>query len=420
MRIKLANNKILKETGWSILAKAVTFVFFIGLNIFLARYLGPEDFGRWTFFYSTLNIVLLVSHFGINASAKKYLAQFNQTDKLGSILRSSLKIRIIYSILFVLVFLYISGPLAEGLKRPDFARLFILALPLIFFSGLVEFFKHAFEGLHRLKYAFYVTLSEHGLKLLITLTILLVANNLAAIVHSFTLALAAASLTGFLIYYYLFYKRNRIGRESFETDIIKYSIPLFLVSAGFAIVLELDVVMMGILSVDKEVGIYSVAKQIVVKLPHLAFAIALGSMPVFARLNAGNKEELKRLLNRLLLVNTIIFGLISLLILTASSFFIPMIFGEEYRASVTPLMILVPYLILVSYSVFFSSFLDYQGKAAKRALNLAITILLNVLLNIILIPAYGAAGAAMGTSVSFIPYLFLNWWEVKKILRSFD
>ena len=412
----LTRNKLLEETAWSFLAKGISTIFFISLNVFLARHLGTDQFGTWSYFYSLLSIVMLLSYFGINGAARKYVAQFNNTDKLGSILKSSLKIRVSYSILFALIFLSIHRAVASILSRPDFELLFVVAVPLIIFSGLVDFFKHVFEGLHRLKYAFVVIFFEHGLKLIITIITLFFVNGIVAVIYSFNLALFITSIIGFYFYYYHFYKNNRADKKSIDLDILKYSLPLFFISIGFAVAVELDVLMIGIFSVDSEVGIYAVAKQIIVKLPHLALAIALGVMPVFAKLNTSNKEELKLLFNKLILINTAIFGSLGLLILTTSWFFIPLIFGEEYQQSVLPLMVLVFYLILFSYSIFFSSLLDYQGKATKRAVNLIITIVLNILLNIILIPRYGATGAAIGTSVSYMPFVFLNWLEVRKIL----
>ena len=412
----LTRNKLVKETAWSFLAKGISAIFFIGLNVFLARYLGPARFGTWSYFYSILSIILLLSYFGINGAARKYLAQFNNTDQLGAILKSSIKIRVFYSFLFAVVFLCLHRLLATILNRPDFELLFRTALPLIFLAGLVDFFKHAFEGLHRLKYAFIVTLFEHSLKLIITITALLFINGLITIIYSFNLVFFVTAIIGSYFYYYHFYKNNRVGLERFELDILKYSLPLFLVSIGFAVAVELDVLMIGILSVDSEVGIYAVAKQIIVKLPHLALAIALGTMPVFAQLNSSNKTELIKLFQKLLITNSYVFGFIGLFLLTTSWFFIPLIFGEEYTASVAPLMILICYLLLFSYSIFLSSLLDYQGMAAKRAVNLIITIALNILLNTLLIPRYGAIGAAIGTSVSYMPYVFLNWLEVRKIL----
>ena len=91
-----------------------------------------------------------------------------------------------------------------------------------------------------------------------------------------------------------------------------------------------------------------------------------------------------------------------------------MIFGKEYLGSVLPLQILTFYIICFSFSIFLSSLLDYQGKAKKRAVNLSFTLIANIILNYILIPPYGAIGAAIATSTSYLPYIILNFIEVRK------
>lgn len=402
------------------MAQGVAFAFFIGLNLFLARYLGPDRFGEWSFFFSILTVILLVSYLGINASARKFIAQHNETAELKAVLRSSIKLRIIFSLVFTLLMLALSKPLAGWFDRPNFEVLFYAAVPIVFFAGLVEYLKNVFQGLHRLKYDFYINLSEYGLKLLLAVCFLLFINELIGVVFAFNLAFVFTAVLGFYFLYRHFYKNRPDSGADYTSKIWQYSLPLFVISIGFLIATEIDTVMIGILSTDYEVGIYAVAKQIIVKLPHIALVISLGAMPLFAKMDHSNKEYLKGLFYRLLKINTIIFGLISILILAAGWFFIPLIFGKEYADSVLPLVILVPYLILFSYSIFLSSFLDYRGKAKKRAINLIIAVLINLGLNIALIPRYGAVGAALATSVSYVPYMMLNCIEVRKTLKALD
>lgn len=109
-----------------------------------------------------------------------------------------------------------------------------------------------------------------------------------------------------------------------------------------------------------------------------------------------------------------VFGVIGIFILAGSWFFLPLIYGPDYVGSVKPMMILVPFMIFFSYSVFQSAFLDYQGKAKKRAFNLSFSMVLNILFNLALIPKYGATGAAIATSISFMPYTILNFFEVRR------
>lgn len=412
----IARGKFFKEISWSFIAKGTSFVFFIALNIFLARYLGPELFGTWSFFFSILSILLLLSYFGINASARTHIAQYFNTPDLRAVFQASFKMRIIWSLAFAIVFLIIHEPFANLLGRPELAIMFLAATPIIFMAGTVEYAKNVFQGLHRIKFDFFVNASEFGLKLIVTVVWLLFANAMVSIVYSFNIAYLVTMVFGFYLMYYRFYKGLTSSGKRFEQAILRYSIPLFLISIGFVVTTEIDTIMIGLLHSDLEVGIYAVAKQIVIKLPHIAVAIGMGTMPVFARLNQSNREELKVLFHKLLKTNTIIFGGIGFIILSTSWFIIPFIFGSEYTRSAISLMLLVPYLLFFSYSVFLSSFMDYQGKAVKRAVNLSVAILLNIGLNYILIPRYGAVGAAITTSIAYIPYLVLNWLEVKRML----
>ncbi|MCK5509884.1 MAG: flippase, partial [Desulfobacterales bacterium] len=278
--------------------------------------------------------------------------------------------------------------------------------------------KDIFMGLHRIIYHFIVNLLEYGLKLILIITFLKASLDLSNIVNSFTIACLITSVIGFYILYSKFYRENKIHVENdFAGKIFRYSIPLFFMSIGFLIATEVDTVMLGLLSTDAEVGTYAISKQIIIKLPHISLAMAMGTMPVFAKLNKGNKEELKKLFYKLLRTNALIFAIISLGIIFLSRYFVPLIFGAEYNSSVLPLQILTVYLVSFSFSIFLSTFLDYQGLAKRRAVNLSGSMVLNVILNLILIPKYGAVGAATATSISYLPYIFLNWMEVRKVLK---
>ncbi len=407
---------MVKETIWSFLAKGTTFLLVYAINIFLARFLGVEKFGLWSFFFSTLSIILLFSYWGINTSAMKYVAEHNKTEKLSSVLKSSVKLRILLSLVFSIVLLILYKPLAMLIDRPEMENLFLLAVPLIFLSGLSEYLKAVFIGLHRNKYNLIINFIEYGLKLIFAILFLMFSASLASVVNSYSLALLITATVGFCLLYFNFYRGAGPSNENFDKEIFRYSVPLFFVSVGFWIATSLDTVMIGFLRGDYEVGIYSVAKELITNIPHIAIAISMGVMPLFANMNMENKETLKKLFYKLLKINTVVFGSITSLIIFFSRFFIPLIYGENYAESVLPLRLLMPYLIMFSYSIFLSSLLDYRGLAKKRAVNLSISIILNIILNFVLIPRYGASGAAIATSISYVPYLFLNWIEVKKVL----
>ena len=420
--IDILKRKFIKETVWSFLTKGITFVLFYLFNIYLARILGVERFGKWSFFFSSLTIFQVLSYFGLNGSSRKFIAQFNYTDKISPILSSAAQLRLATSLLFSLFLVLFSGNIAGIFSGKISQALVLASVPFLFFFGVVEFLKHVFMGLQRIKFNFIINILEYGLKLFFLVGGVYWYKNLEIqkILDIHVCALVITSIAGFVIIMrkYLVWKDIWIFRKQFVRNIIKYSYPLFFISIGFVVITEINNVMLGFYHPDAEVGVYAVAGQIVNKLPQIGLAVVMGSMPVFAKLNKMNKDDLEKLLYKLLKVNGLIYGMIITVIFLFADEFIPFIFGEEYIDSVIPLKLLTPFLAVFAFNTILNAFLDYQGLAGKRACYLLMSAGLNIILNFVLIPRYGAEGAAVSNSISYIPYLILSWLEVQNRLKS--
>lgn len=415
----LFHDKFQKETFWSFAAKGSSFLLFLVLNIILARFLGVCGFGEWSFFLSVLTVLLYLSYCGINASSQKFVAQYNHTPTMRSVFVASFHLRVVVSLAFALLLLILHIPLASALGRPELAFVFLSAVPLLFLAGIVEYLKNVFEGLHRIKYNFIVNLLEYGLKLIFITGVLFLSTGLVPIIGAFTLALLIASLAGGYLLYTRFYLTASVsphGCGGMTWTILCYSAPLFIITIGMIIATEIDTIMIGLLSTDVEVGLYAAAKNIIVKIPHISYALAMGTMPIFAQNLTLNREMYRDRLDRLLRKNAFIILPIIGGILLFSGYFISFIYGSGYEGSVLPFQILTLYLLCVSFSIPLGQLLDYQGQATKRAFFMVMMILFNIILNFLLIPIYGAVGAAIGTSLSLVPYLLLTWLEVRRVL----
>lgn len=409
----VVKNKLFKETLWSFLAKGIAFLFFIAFNAFLARNFGPEEFGRWSFLFSLLSSLVLFSSLGIDSSSKKYVAEFNKTKKLSSVLVSSVKLRFLFSLLFCFTLLLIYKQIAQALGMPDFEELLLISIPFVFFMGLINYLNAIFSGLHRLKYIFILNALEYGLKFFMAFLFLLAVSNITSVLYALTLSSALCFLIGSYLLYSHFFS-GEAYRQSFKKKILKYSVPLFIISLNFIAATELDTLMIGVLNNNREVGAYVIAKKTIDKLPHLSLALAAGTMPIFAKVNSKNILQLKNKFFQLLRLNGLIFGIISFLILTTGWYLIPLIFGEEYSRAILPMIILIPYLVFFSFNVFLSSFLDYQSLAKTRSIILTISLIVSIGLNVFLIPKFGSIGAAVSASTSSFINTLLMWNEVRK------
>jgi O-antigen/teichoic acid export membrane protein len=414
-----------KETFWSVATKALSGILFILLNTYLARKLGVEFFGTWAFLLSNVTIVFLLSYFGLNNATKAFVAQHAESGQLREVLRSSLILRLLFSIIFTGGFILFHKQLATLVKRPDLSSLFLFSSPLVFLMGFVEYFKQAFTGFFRLKYHFIINLFEHGLKILLVILLLNLVVNLEGVILSYSLAVLVASFVG--SYFFLrFYRASAVNSNTRQTvrpllkQIFRYSLPLFFISMGFLILTEVNTLMLGLLSTDREVGLFAVGNQLASKLPQVALALSMGTMPVFARMDASNKEALWRKFLTILRVNGLIFIPLGVFLITLSPLLVPLVFGEDYTDAVLPLQILTFWIVMSAFNIYFNALLDYQGHANRRALNFSLTMVGTVVLNLLLIPRFGAVGAATSITISYIPYVIFNWLELRRIFRQFD
>ena len=406
-----------KETIWSFLTKGTAAVLFVVLNAYLARILGVELWGSWSFLYSLLTVIFLLSYLGLNNAARAFIARYNGTAQLHAVLRDSLLLRSAISASFTTLFLLAYRRIAVLMQHPELATLLPYAAPLIFLMGFSEYLKQVFTGLHRLKYHFFMNLLEFGSKVLFAVLLLGFALRLENILLAFWLALLASVAAG-MLFWLRFSRGSGGGGKNFISPILRYSLPLFLISIGFLILTEIDTLMLGLLSSQYEVGQFAVGKQLANKLPQLALALSMGTMPGFAHLNAGNILQMRTKFIRILGLNALVFIPAGILLVLLAPLFVPLVFGAAYGPSVLPLQILMGWVVMTSFNMFFNALLDYQGRACRRAVNFLATMIATVSLNLLLIPRYGAAGAAISTTLAYAPYVLLNGFEARRILME--
>jgi O-antigen/teichoic acid export membrane protein len=406
---RVLNNKMLKESAWALMSKGSAFFAFYALQIFLIRSLTVTNWGLWSFFFSVLSLVLLISDFGINLSSKKFIAQYEDSLKLPAILRQSLFLRLGFSFTFALLILLFYKPLLIAINREELAPFFFYVPWVVFFYSLLDFFKAYCEGVHRLRFYFTLNCIEHWGKLTILIVLFENYKKIEVLVLGLALTYLVGSASGFLMFRKRFFPAA-VDKEPFHAwlQVLKYSVPLFVMLFVALGAMEVDTIMLNYLKGNYETGIYATAKQIVFYIPHITLAITMGTMPVFARMKVEQRESYHHKFTKIQNINNKILLAILIIIACSGWYLVPLIYGEEYSLSVMPLVCLLPYAFFVSHGLCSGALLDYRGKAGRRAFNLSVTMVANIGLNFLLIPVWGATGSAIATSLAYLPYFLLN------------
>ena len=168
---------------------------------------------------------------------------------------------------------------------------------------------------------------------ILALTAFGIFNLQTTLITYITVPFLGFFITLFLLPNFLFVKQER----SVSRELLHYSKWVALVGILTAIGSRLDTFISARLLTTTEVGIYAAAVQLTIVVPQLVFALATVVAPKLSSLDSQQKAitYLKKL--QLLVLGLSTGGVI---LLPLMIYFIPLIYGQDYRASVTPFIIL--------------------------------------------------------------------------------
>lgn len=197
----------------------------------------------------------------------------------------------------------------------------------------------------------------------------------------------------------------------------KAALPLAFVSGMYVINQQMDILLLGTLSSDKEVGIYRVTSLMaLMALVGQQFVRPVVAPRFAAAWNAQNLPELQRtaiLASRVAL--TVALG-VFLAYIAVGEWFILRFFGEEYLQGYSVLLILSAGQVISAAAGSTGNLLNMCGKERAALKGLAAGLVINLLCGVILIPNFGAMGAALGAFAGIIAWNVLLWRMVRSLL----
>lgn len=357
--------KILTNSIWGILAKLVAMIFYVVTDVVLARRLGKPKYGEWSYFYSIACVAFVLVRFGVNGSIQTYIAsehsqeRQSQVIKGGTILRSV--ISIVVSLLTGITMVILSPRLGYPDKYPDLRMLFLIFPLLIFGNTVVDFFKNVCAALQDIRKQFVFTLIEYFGIFLAALSLLLV-NDIKVLMIGYTSAYLLSSLfCGVQI-------RDRLKAKALNEDIKKiflYALTLLATNVISELLMEMDTFMLGLMTGPEEVSVYSIAKSLTNKGTNFSLAIASSTMATFAIIDGHNVIEKRKTYKRLCYANFGALILISIALFLLGNVIISILYGAQFIDAYDSMVVLIPYLVMFSMSVFPAMFLGYRKMASK-------------------------------------------------------
>ncbi|MFA5047526.1 MAG: flippase [Patescibacteria group bacterium] len=388
--------RYLKNTGWMFVGQAISMATSFVIIIFLARYLGPAQYGLLNYVMSFCIIFAFLAGFGIDSVLNRELVKNPQ--KHNEYLGTGFIIKLFGSFLCIVVI----AASAYILHLDHFSKIlvFIYSLSFIFQSLYVisAFFQSRVEA----KYNRIAETIYNIISLVIKLLLIFFGFGI------FWLVLAYAADTAILsLCYLLVYKKNKFKVRDWKFDyrlataLLKDSWPLMFSSLAVTIYMKIDQVMIKSLLNDSAVGIYAAAAKIS-EVWYFIPAIICGS--VFPAMVNAHKTTSAQFASRLKKLYSLLFWLsflVALLVTCLSGFIINILYGFAYASAAPILNVHIWSGVGMFLGIAVTQYLIVENYNKIFFYSTVLGAILNVLLNLFLIPHLGIMGAAIATLMSY-------------------
>ncbi|MCX7779137.1 MAG: flippase [Patescibacteria group bacterium] len=391
-----------------IFQKVLAFFYFI----FLARYLGTDGMGKYSFALSFVAIFSVFLDLGFSTVLTRETAK--DKDRSSEYLSNSLTFKIILSFLIYFFIIIVINLLGYPVITKQ--TVYLAALMMILQSLAVTCYS-TLRGWQNLKYeslgiiidqVIYVGLGFLFIFLKFPLPILMLPLILGSIFY--------------LLYPLLVIKKLKIPiRFSLDKKVLSYffkiALPIVVAIIFSNIFSQINTVLLSFLSEDKFVGLFSTAFRLPQALLFIPLAFGTSTFPAFSYYYAKARDFLDKVFSR------VVFYLIifALPILAAGIILAPqiilLIYGSEFIGSVLSLQILLLALVFMFLDFPFSSLLTAADRQKFNAISRGLALAINILLSFIFIPKLLHLGASLAYAVSFFIFFSLQLVWIRKVVK---
>ncbi len=381
----------LKKTFGTFGSQTAMVLFGLLNNALVANLLGPEGQGNFAFYMLVPTMLVMLGNLGINTANVYYIGSKKYAQDL--LAGQSILMAVGLGLLLIPGF-FILSPFF-GVKQDPVLYKVIWTVP---FGLLTLYMSNIFLGLNAIKfYNLSAILPKFYLLINLVLLILILKTGIPGTAQAF---LAAEIMTAITIIslYFIYFKKEKLVL-SFKRPVIKdllhFGIQSFIANVLTFLNSRLDMFLIVFFLDRKELGFYTIAVLLVEKIWLIPHAIATVLLP---HVTANNEQQLTPVVCRNSLFLTL---LVALFVFVISEWLIALIFIPEFLASVLPLRILLPGIVILGIPKILSADLMGRGKPIYAAVTAIITIIANVSLNWLLIPRLHIVGAALSASISY-------------------
>lgn len=396
-------SKITFNTAWLVADKAIRMIMTLVVGVWIARYLGPENFGVWSYANAVTLIFLSLATLGIDGLIVRDLAM--DPKKEDSTLGSGLFLRLVTAVVvygLAILCIYI----LKGNDGFTFSLVAILALSFFFQSfDVIDFL---FQSKLLSRYTIMARLSA-----------LLIASGLRIMAILMALSLFAFGWIQVAEYFmaaaFLVYAYKKTGGHIFKwsvdmnhvRELFRSCYGLLIDSMLVVVTMQVDRIILEYFHGDKVLGTYSVAVNLAQLWYFIPMFLGASVVPILIRKRAESVELYEKFIQQIWSVLFYISIAIAIAFTFGSGLVVQFLYGETFEASASILSVYIWCCIFVFHVSIRSRSMIIEKKEKYIGIFSLMMSILYVALNFVLVPRFYALGAAVSSLISWAASVFL-------------
>lgn len=389
--------RAIDNTGWLFADKLIRMGAGLLIGIWMARYLGPTQFGLLSFAGSFATLFSAPALLGLESIIVRELVRTSTGRE--ELLGSTFFLRLLsggISFALAMLTIVIIRP-GEPLTRLLVA---LACSTLIFqaFDVIDLWFQSEVKSRN-------VVIAKNGAFLCssaLKLGLILAGAPLIAFALANVMELALGALGLVMVYHRDGHSLARWRvRAARARQLLTESLPLVVSGIVFMVYLRVDQVLLGQMAGDGEVGIYAAAVRVAEIWYFIPTAVVSSVFPTIIKARENDEDEFYRRLQRLYNLMAFMGYMVAIPLTFCGGFVIDLLFGPGYAAAGPMLTLLVWAGLFANLTVARNAYLFAMNWSRVLLVAVSLGAITNVLLNLLLIPRYGGMGAVVASLVSY-------------------
>lgn len=393
--------------------------------IFLARLLGPDGYGVYTLAFVIPSLLSLFVGLGVNISVTRYVAYYASSgdmERAKSITRSATSFLLIFGVLLSIVNYYGASFFVDSLlHRPDLVPYVQLASLFVLGQALAGSASSIFIGWSSMVEISAFTVLQAGLKLVLTVGLILAGFGVLGAVVGHTLSYIVEGVSATLFLYAAHMRPWSKASNTFVADtkmMLGYGIPPFAGNVVSGLASQYVTIILASIAANAVIGYYQAALNVTIAVSVISGTVTNVLYRSFAALHGLEGDTSLAYSYAVRYVSLIITPIVFFLIAAAAPLF-NLLYGPSYSQGVVLLRLVgLSFLPIAVGMTVMTPFLNGVGKSR---MTMVITVASAIALaagGFLLAISFGlgAQGIMLALLVSNVALTVPGWYLIREYL----